>query len=135
MIIDSTVLKELIFGNNSKYQKIRKKFEGGELTIRIPDVVKYDVFKTIINENIPEEHFTKLVELIVRYLEYLTVNLDHTHITDAISISRDLKVDFSVAACLVLANSLMDVYVTANRELVEKLRKNGYSVLHINEIL
>jgi len=135
MIIDSTVLKELILSNNNKYNKIRKKFEEGELAIRIPDAVKYDFFEMIVNENIPEKHFTKLAELVVKYLEYLTVNLDRSQIINAIDLCRKLKVDFQVASCLVLANSFMDMYVTANRELVEKLRKNGYSVLHIDEIL
>ena len=133
MIIDSSVVKEWIFGNSDKCQKLRKKFEDGDIEIKIPDVVKYDVCKLIVKEELQEEYFLKLVELVIRYLDYFTVNLDCTHLTNAAKLCKNLQIDFSVAACLVLADSLADIYVTADKKLAEKLKKMGYSVLHVNE--
>ena len=138
MIIDASVI--LGWTLTTLYQKecrmLRKGFEDGEFVLRTPSLVKYDVCKAIVTDkSIPGHFVSRFAELLLKYLNYLSVELKESQLAKAIQLSRELGVELSVASCLVLANSVGEAYVTADRELSSGLKKLGYPVIHVKETL
>jgi predicted nucleic acid-binding protein len=138
MIIDSSViLRWLIRGKRYEKEclKLREEFEKGSIAIKLPQVVVYDVCKMLAESDIPVDIASKLASLASEYLKYISVELDSSQLAEAVKVSRSLKVDFTVASCVVLANYVGEVYVTADMDLYTTLSSYGVRVSHVADIV
>ncbi len=137
MIIDSSiVLSWLLKGGEFEKEclKLREEFERGNISLRVPDVVVYDVCMKLAKSNIPTDIASKLVHLASEYLRFISVKLEGPQLAEVVKVCRNLNVDFTVASCIVLANHHSDIYVTADKNIYSTLIKSGFKISHISDI-
>ncbi len=137
MIIDSSiVLSWLLRGGEFEKEclKLREEFERGNLSLKVPDVVVYDVCMKLTKSNIPTDIASKFVHLASEYLGFISVKLEGYQLAEVVKVCRDLGVDFAVASCIVLASHHSDIYVTADKNIYSTLIKSGFKVSHVSDI-
>ena len=135
VIADASVVYELLFGKqNGEYQKLKEMITDGKITLRIPDTVRYEIFETIIKKRVEPKYLQRLLSLITQFLECVTVEMNVDQLSKAAELCKKLEVNLSSAACLILATTFGELYVTADTSVADKLKKNGYPVLHIKEL-
>ncbi len=134
MIADAPAIDELLFGENSKYQKLKKMILNGKVPLRVPETVRYEVLDSVVKKKAEPEHLQRLLSLVAQFLDCITVEMDADQLSKAAELCKVLDIDLSSAACLVLATSFVDVYITGNISVARKLKKNGYPVLHLSEV-
>ncbi len=136
MIADLNVVKSWIIHDNLNSRILREMMEEGMINVRIPEIVKYEMCKILSDLNLPTEVLRRLVELVMEYLDFFLIKVDGKTFSDAIDIYKSLKnVDFTTAVCVSLAKSLGDVCVTTDHTLATYLRKHGFSVLTVDEVI
>lgn len=134
MIIDSSiVLNWLIKGGEFEKEclKLREEFEKGSISLKVPEVVIYDVCMKLAESDIPLDIASKLGYLSSEYLKYISVKLDGHLLGEVVKVCRNLKINFAVASCVVLSNHLKEIYITADRNVYSTLIKSGIKVFHI----
>ncbi len=137
MIIDSSViLSWLIRGGEFEREclKLREEFERGNIALKVPDVVIYDVCIKLAESSIPTDIASKLVHLASEYLRFISVKLEGHQLAEVVKICRSLGIEFTVASCVVLANHHSDIYVTADRDIYNTLVRSGFKVSHVSDI-
>ncbi len=134
MIADAPAIDELLFGENSKYQKLKKMILNGKVPLRVPETVRYEVLDSVVKKKAEPEHLQRLLSLVAQFLDCITVEMDADQLSKAAELCKTLDIDLSSAACLVLAASFVDVYITGEISVAKKLKKNGYPVLHLSEV-
>ncbi|WP_456329583.1 hypothetical protein [Archaeoglobus sp.] len=134
MIADAPAIDELLFGENSKYQKLKKMILNGKVPLRVPETVRYEVLDSVVKKKAEPEHLQRLLSLVAQFLDCITVEMDADQLSKAAELCKVLDIGLSSAACLVLATSFVDVYITGNISVARKLKKNGYPVLHLSEV-
>ncbi|WP_202319872.1 PIN domain-containing protein [Archaeoglobus neptunius] len=135
MIIDSSVFIEWLLGNSIESMKLREKAVNGELTVRIPENARYEIFERISREVTDQKVLQKLISLVDKLLGYISVKISTEQIFMAGEISKKLKIDLSTATCVVLAISMGEMYVTADEEVAARLKKSGYPAIHVKDYL
>jgi len=137
MIIDSSIiLNWLIKGGEFEKEclKLREEFEKGSISLKVPDVVIYDVCMKLVESDIPSDIASKLVHLSSEYLKFISVKLEGHLLAEVVKVCRHLKINFTVASCVVLSNHLKEIYVTADKEVYNTLVKSGIKVSHISDM-
>ncbi len=137
MIIDSSIiLNWLIRGGEFEKEclKLREEFEKGNINLKVPDVIIYDVCMKLAESDIPSDIASKLVHLSLEYLKFISVKLDGRLLAEVVKVYRSFKVDFAVASCVVLSNHLSEIYVTADRDVYNILTESGIKVSHISDM-
>ncbi len=135
MIVDTSVVRSWIFEKNEEAEKIRKLFESGNLEVKAPSIVKFDICGMLLRMDMPENDLARLVKLVLDYLDYLLVDVSNDQMSEAVKFSRRYGVSLSAAASLVLARTLGDLYVTADADVSGKLKRSGYPVFHVSEVV
>ena len=134
VIADASAINELLFGENRKYQKLKKMILDGKVPLRVPETVRYEVIDSIVKKKAESEHLQKLLFLVAQFLDCITVEINAEQLSKAAELCKTLDIDLSSAACLVLAASFVDVYITGSISVAKKLKKKGYPVIHLSEI-
>ena len=137
MIIDSSIiLNWLIKGGEFEKEclKLREEFEKGSISLKVPDVVIYDVCMKLVESDIPLDIASKLVHLSSEYLKFISVKLEGHLLAEVVNVCRHLKINFAVASCVVLSNHLKEIYVTADNDVYNTLVKSGIKVSHISDM-
>ncbi len=130
LIVDASVIVELV-NNIENYRKLREKLISGDLSLKIPETVKNEVYESLSKTE--REYFDKLLPLVAQFLDYITVPLTPSLLSKAAEISRKFEVSVSTASCVALSITSGEIYVTADQSIVRKLKKE-YPVLHLEEI-
>lgn len=135
MIVDASVINELLFGENSREcQKLRKMIVDGKVPLRIPDTDRYEIIKKIVEKDVEPKVLQQLLLLVSKFLEYATVEMTVDQLSKAVELCNKLGISLSPAACLILASQFGEVYITADTSVASKLKKKGYPVLHMKEL-
>ncbi|WP_290597587.1 MULTISPECIES: PIN domain-containing protein [unclassified Archaeoglobus] len=135
MIVDASAVVEILFGSDI-YQNIMEKVTSGEIRLRTSEAVKFEVCDSLIKkEDMGSEILQELLPLTLRFLDHITTKMNSDQLSKAVELSKALNLNFSSATCVILALSLGDVYVTADRSISNKLKKEGYPVLHLDELI
>lgn len=134
MIADAPAIDELLFGENRNYQKLKEMILNGKVLLRVPETVRYEVLDSVVKKKAEPEHLQRLLSLVAQFLDCITVEMDADQLSKAAELCKTLDIDLSSAACLVLAASFVDVYITGEISVAKKLKKNGYPVLHLSEV-
>ncbi len=137
MIIDSSIiLNWLIKGGEFEKEclKLREEFEKGSISLKVPDVVIYDVCAKLADSDIPTDIASKLVHLASEYLNYISVKLEGHMLAEVVKVCRNFGIDFAVASCVVLSDNIGEIYVTADKKIYSTLVKLGVKVSHIRDI-
>ncbi len=130
LIVDATVIVELV-SNIENYRKLREKLISGDLSLKIPETVKNEVYESLSKTE--REYFDKLLPLVAQFLDYITVPLTPSLLSKAAEISRKFEVSVSTASCVALSITSGEIYVTADQSIVRKLKKE-YPVLHLEDV-
>ena len=134
VIADAPAIDELLFGENRNYQKLKEMILNGKVLLRVPETVRYEVLDSVVKKKAEPEHLQRLLSLVAQFLDCITVEMDADQLSKAAELCKTLDIDLSSAACLVLAASFVDVYITGEISVAKKLKKNGYPVLHLSEV-
>ncbi len=137
MIVDTSIILNWIFRGGEferECLKLREEFERGNISLKVPDVVAYDVCIKIAESDIPTDVASKLVHLSFEYLKYISVSLDSRMLGDVVRVCRDLNVNFAVASCVVLSRHLNEMYVTADSGVYRLLSDAGIKVSHVRDL-
>jgi len=137
MIVDSSVVMHWLTRGGefeNECRKIRESLEKGNIIVRIPDVVIYDVYVRIAESEIPTDFASRLIHLASQYLNFLAVRMSGENLAEAIRVCRKVGVDFATASCAVLSKDLEDLYVTADRRVCSILSEHGFRVTHVSDI-
>ncbi len=130
LIVDASVILELV-NNIENYRKLREKLISGDLSLKIPETVKNEVYESLSKTE--REYFDKLLPLVAQFLDYITVPLTPSLLSKAAEISRKFEVSVSTASCVALSITSGEIYVTADQSIVRKLKKE-YPVLHLEDV-
>jgi len=135
MIVDASAVVEILFGNDI-YQNILEKVTNGEIKLRTSEAVKFEVCDNLSkNEDMDSELLQELLPLTIRFLDHITTKMNSDQLSKAAKLSKELNLNFPPATCVILALSLGDVYITADESISNKLKKEGYPVLHLDELI
>ena len=137
MIVDSSIILSWLF--EDKYGEecaiLRRRFENDEIILRTPSLVKYDVCKAIaVDRRVPQSVIHKFIKLVLEYIDHISIEPKREQLSKATILSEKLKIELSIATCIVLSNFLGELYVTAD-DSVLSLKKLGYPVIHVKEIV
>jgi len=134
VIADASAIDELLFGQNREYQKLKEMILNGEVPLRVPETVRYEVLNSVVKKNAEPRHLQRLLSLVAQFLDCVTVEMNADQLSKAAKLCKVLDIDLSSAACLILTTAFVDVYVTGNISVAKKLKKNGYPVIHLSEV-
>ncbi len=137
MIIDRSVVISWIYRDDKFSRhclKLKETFEDGKIRLRTTDFVKHEILHELMRGSFSDEATVRLARLLDEYLNFICEKLNSELVAQTVKLSLSLKLELSVASCIVLSNHFGEIYVTADERLAEILSSNGFLVQHVSKL-